>query len=106
MLQHLLDLLENRFCEQVPPGNNAGYGGNTPCGADPEEQLRQWQREGGPNPGPPHDHPPHHQDAWEQTGADPGGSLEVLLAIRITAAFADKNHGRRLKSYKIFSPTI
>ena len=32
--------------------------------------------------------------------------VEVLLAISTTAAFADKNHGRRLKSYKIFSPTI
>jgi hypothetical protein len=73
--------------------------GDRPRGPDPEEQLRQWQRVRGPNPGHLHDHPPHPQDAWAQPGAAPGGWIEILRSIRATAALANKNHGIRLKGY-------
>ena len=39
--------------------------------------------------------------AEEKQSAD---GLEILLAIRTTSAFADKNHGRRIKDYTNSSP--
>ena len=75
-----------------------GSGGSARC--VPEEQLREWQRERGPNPSHLNDHPSYPQGARAQPTAGFGGCIEGLLAFRATAAFANKNHGRRLKGYE------
>jgi len=41
------------------------------------------------------------QDVRTQPREDPGRRLEILCPLRKTAAFADKNHGKRLKGYKL-----
>lgn len=46
--------------------------GNPPCGPDPQEQLRQRQREASADPGCSDDH-----YARTQPRADPGGCLEI-----------------------------
>ena len=74
--------------------------GNPPCGPDPQEQLRQRQREGSTDPGCDDDHHAHPQDARTQPRADPRGCLKILCPLRKNSAFADKNHGKRLKGYK------
>ena len=73
--------------------------GHLPCGLDPQEQLRQRQREGSTDPGGDDNHHAHPQNARTQPRADPRGCLEILCPPRKTSTFVDKNHGNRLNGY-------
>ena len=66
------------------------------------KQLQQRQREESLDPGCADDHHAYPQDASTQPRADPGGRLEILCPFRKTSAFAEKNHGKRLRGYKCF----